>query len=143
MRHFLRTRVLISTGLALVFMAFIGQRLYVQLSPTKVYVPERAPLPAMFSNALKGTASSALTNYFAPTPYEQAPDKKVSRSDIRAIRFRLAWSFMRALRPDTIEVLSDSAILASCPIDSFHSRQVRFEKVGSKWSIAEVTTSIY
>lgn len=134
-------RIRIAVGLALLLAPFVGQRLFVQFAPTAIFVPQRAPLPATFSNAFE-TGSSVFTNYHSPVPFEAALDKRVLPSDIRAVRRKLAWSFLRARRPHTIQVMSEKEITASCRIDRHRHLEVHFEKRSGNWRITQVMTSI-
>jgi hypothetical protein len=131
------------TALTVLIVVLFGQRIYRQVAPVEIVVPERAPLPAVFSNALSGTGSTALTNYFAPIPYERAADKRVSPSDIRAIRVQLAWNFIVPQRPTIISIESSNVIVVDCEVDESHSRSFRFEKVHGSWRIVESTTGVY
>ncbi len=127
-----------------VFCSFeLATRTKRQLAPVDVFVLERASPPAMWTNVLSGTGSSLLTNYRAAIPYERAVDKKVSASDIAAIRRQLAWSFIVPQHPAVISVESSNAITVTCEIDDSHCRVVHFEKIQGRWKIVNISTGIY
>jgi hypothetical protein len=132
-------------AIAVLLCSVVGHRVVLQLWPANVFIRERAPIPAAYSNflvgpMLSGVTNSALTNYSRQVPYKAAQSKKVSPSDLREIRCKLSWCFLWPPRIASLEVVDPNQVVARSARHGFQVREFTLIRQASGWEITDINT---